>query len=175
MIGPDIFSFEALWRQYRRCGSQTPRCQPAAKLPRLFFYLVQYGFEILLQLRLSEHGDHGGQRGVYSREDACSLPALTALLTGSHPLPPSVRDGGLASPDGAVGAISGIQQKIAAARDADAVLFLAPSANCGAAIGADAGDMLVVPVDTLDEAVDVLEDVRAGDVEGLPSCADDAG
>lgn len=77
------------------------------------------------------------------------------------------------SPDGEVGAISGVQQKIAGAREVGAEVFLAPSANCAAAVGADAGDMLVVPVDTLDEAVDVLADVRAGDVDGLPSCADD--
>lgn len=77
------------------------------------------------------------------------------------------------SPDGTVGAISGVQQKIAGARGEGATLFLAPSANCASVVGADPGDMLVVPVDTLDEAVDVLEQVDAGDVAGLPTCAED--
>lgn len=73
--------------------------------------------------------------------------------------------------DGTVGAISGVQQKIAGARESGAGLFLAPSANCDAAVGVDAGEMLVVPVDTLDEAVEVVDDFAAGDVEDLPTCA----
>lgn len=74
------------------------------------------------------------------------------------------------SPDGTVGPISGVQQKIAAARDADAELFLAPAANCSAIQAAQPGDLLVVPVDTLDTAVDVLTDVVAGDTAALPTC-----
>ncbi len=74
------------------------------------------------------------------------------------------------SPDGSVGPISGVQQKIAAARDADTGLFLAPSANCAAVLGSAPGDMLVVPVDTLDEAVDVVTSVVAGETDGLPTC-----
>ena len=74
------------------------------------------------------------------------------------------------SPDGAVGPISGVQQKIAAARDDDVDLFLAPASNCSAISGSAAGDMLVVPVDTLDEAVDVVSSVASGETEALPSC-----
>jgi PDZ domain-containing protein len=74
------------------------------------------------------------------------------------------------SPDGTVGAISGIQQKIAGARDDGATLFLAPSANCSAVAAAQPGDMVVVPVDTLDEAIDVLTAVGDGDQGSLPSC-----
>lgn len=76
--------------------------------------------------------------------------------------------------DGTVGAISGVQQKIAAARDADAVLFLAPSANCGGVADSSPGDMTVVPVTSLDEAVDVVEQFRDGDVSSLPSCEPEA-
>jgi PDZ domain-containing protein len=78
------------------------------------------------------------------------------------------------SPDGTVGAISGVQQKIAAARDEDAVLFLVPSANCDGVVGSSPGDMTVVPVDTLDEAIEVVEEFRAGDVSSLPACAPEA-
>jgi PDZ domain-containing protein len=75
------------------------------------------------------------------------------------------------STDGTVGAISGVQQKIAAARDSGAGLFLAPLANCDAAIGVDPGEMLVVPVATLEDAVTAVDDFVAGDVDGLPRCA----
>ena len=78
------------------------------------------------------------------------------------------------SPDGTVGAISGVQQKIAAARDSDAVLFLAPSANCDGVSNSSPGDMRVVPVDSLDQAVEVVEEFRAGDTSALPSCEADA-
>lgn len=74
------------------------------------------------------------------------------------------------NPDGTVGPISGIQQKIAGARDEGVGLFLAPSANCDAAEGADAGDMLVVPVDTLDDAIAAVTDFAAGERDALPSC-----
>lgn len=73
------------------------------------------------------------------------------------------------APDGRVGAVSGVQQKVAAARDAGASLFLAPSANCSSVSGANPDEMRVVPVQTLDEAVDVLNAVAAGD-DSLPSC-----
>lgn len=78
------------------------------------------------------------------------------------------------SPDGTVGAISGVQQKIAAAREAEAVLFLAPSANCDGVTNSSPGDMTVVPVDTLDEAVEVVQEFRAGNVASLPSCPAEA-
>jgi PDZ domain-containing protein len=89
------------------------------------------------------------------------------LLGGRH-----VAGTGEISPDGVVGPIGGVQQKIVAARGEGATLFLAPADNCPAAVGAPAGDMQVVPVATLDEAVAVLEAVDAGDAADLPSCAD---
>lgn len=88
------------------------------------------------------------------------------LLGGS-----AVAGTGEISPDGTVGAISGVQQKIAAARDDGAVVFLVPTANCTSALGADAGDMLVIPVDSLDDAVEVLAAVNEDDRDALPSCA----
>ena len=49
---------------------------------------------------------------------------------------------------GVVGAIGGIQQKIAGAREAGAELFLVPEANCPDALGADDGDMRLVRATT---------------------------
>jgi PDZ domain-containing protein len=76
------------------------------------------------------------------------------------------------SSDGTVGPISGVQQKIAAARDGGGELFLVPRANCGAADGANPGDMLLVPVETVDDAVDAIEALRSGDAGTLPTCAE---
>lgn len=59
--------------------------------------------------------------------------------------------------DGGVGAVGGIEQKVVAARRADADLFIAPQPEQRAACP-HAGDMRVVGVQTLDEAVRALGD-----------------
>ncbi len=99
-----------------------------------------------------------------------------SLLEGRH-----VAGTGEISPDGEVGPIGGIQQKIVAARDEGATVFLAPPQNCSAVLGADPGDMAVVPAATLQDAIDVLDRVAAdGDLSGadlveeadLPTCTE---
>jgi Lon-like protease len=57
---------------------------------------------------------------------------------------------------GGIGPIGGIEQKIAAARRADADVFLVPSANLEAALGV-AGDLPLVPVSSLDQALEYLQ------------------
>lgn len=80
--------------------------------------------------------------------------------------------------DGTVGTIGGIQQKIAGARDAGAELFLVPhngpsSSNCEDAAGADNGDMRLVPVGTMAEALDVIKKWVDDPKADLPSCEDE--
>ena len=58
------------------------------------------------------------------------------------------------APDGTVGAIGGIQQKIVGARDDGAELFLVPADNCEDAEGAHNGDMRLVRVDDLRHRAD---------------------
>jgi PDZ domain-containing protein len=89
-----------------------------------------------------------------------------ALLAGMH-----VAGTGNISPDGEVGPIGGIQQKIAAASEDGATLFLAPAGNCDEAAVADPGDMRVVRIETLDDAIAAVETAAAGDTDSLPSCS----
>jgi Lon-like protease len=89
-----------------------------------------------------------------------------ALLDGMH-----VAGTGTISPDGEVGGIGGIQQKIAAASEEGATLFLAPADNCDEAALADPGDMRVVRIETLDDAIAALETAAAGETDSLPSCS----
>ena len=56
-------------------------------------------------------------------------------------------------PAGKVGPIGGIQQKIAAARDAGAELFLVPADNCDGIGGVDPGDMRLARATTMHRAV----------------------
>ena len=72
------------------------------------------------------------------------------------------------SADGTVGAIGGIQQKMAGARQAGATLFLTPAANCADTAGAVPAGMRLVKVRNLAGAVSALHALEAG--RGVPSC-----
>lgn len=62
---------------------------------------------------------------------------------------------GTIDPDGTVGPIGGIQQKVEAAADDGATIFLAPEGNCHE-ITHVPNDMTIYSVDTLDTALEVL-------------------
>jgi PDZ domain-containing protein len=70
---------------------------------------------------------------------------------------------------GNIGPIGGIQQKIAAAADAGADIFLAPAANCAAAAAVVPEDVRLVRVESLASAREALEALRSGEGE-VPSC-----
>jgi Lon-like protease len=76
--------------------------------------------------------------------------------------------------NGAVGPIGGIQQKIVAAADAGAEVFLVPPANCAAALGAGVGEdeIRLVRAETMHEAVESLEAYADDPDADLPSCED---
>jgi Lon-like protease len=94
--------------------------------------------------------------------------------------PGSVTDGfdiagtGTITPAGEVGPIGGIQQKIAAARDAGAELFFVPADNCDGIGGVDPGDMQLVTATTMHSAVEALSDWVDDPNAPLPSCEDTA-
>jgi PDZ domain-containing protein len=69
---------------------------------------------------------------------------------------------------GLVQPIGGIQQKMVAARDAGATVFLAPAGNCADTAGAIPAGLRVVKVATLPQAVSDLEDIQVG--KPVPSC-----
>jgi Lon-like protease len=90
--------------------------------------------------------------------------------------PGSMTDGdviagtGTIAPDGKVGPIGGIQQKVAGARETGAALFLVPAANCREALGATNGDMQLVRASTMHDVVDALETWADDPEADLPSC-----
>lgn len=67
----------------------------------------------------------------------------------------SVAGTGTISPSGAVGAIGGIQEKIAGAEDAGARIFIVPAANCRDLVGLRT-DLELIRASTLNEAIDGL-------------------
>ncbi len=76
---------------------------------------------------------------------------------------------GTIDPDGKVGPIGGIQQKLVGARENDARVFLTPAANCAEARRAIPAGLRLVKVNNLDEAVRSLEGIGQGRTD-QPSC-----
>lgn len=76
---------------------------------------------------------------------------------------------GTMSPDGQVGPIGGIQQKMVAAKDAGAGLFLIPKDNCEQAVGSIPEGLATARVSTLKQALAAVDDWKAG--RALPQCA----
>ncbi len=104
-----------------------------------------------------------------------SLAVYDTLTEGSMTGEQIVAGTGTINPDGTVGPIGGIDQKIAGARDADADLFLVPADNCDDAYDSPQGDMELVRVATMSEAVDALELFAESPDAELPRCEAPAG
>jgi PDZ domain-containing protein len=90
-----------------------------------------------------------------------------SLTGGEH-----IAGTGTIDPDGVVGPIGGIRQKLAGARDAGAVLFLMPADHCAEAAGHIPDGLTVAPVTTLTEAISSVEAFTAG--EPVAQCPVDA-
>lgn len=125
-----------------------------------------YDFPFEVSLRLGD--DIGGPSaglmfalGVYDRLTPGSL------IGGAH-----VAGTGTIDQRGRVGPIGGIQQKIVAAHDAGATIFLVPPDNCQAALGADVkeDDITLVEAPTLTSAVRSLKTYAADRDADLPAC-----
>lgn len=77
---------------------------------------------------------------------------------------------GTMSPDGVVGTIGGIAQKMVGAQADGADWFLAPADNCADLAGRVPDGLRVVKVSTFDDAVASVEKIAAGDTASLPAC-----
>lgn len=101
-----------------------------------------------------------------------SLAVYDTLTPGSLTDGAVIAGTGTAQPDGSVGPIGGIQQKIAAAHDAGAELFFVPKDDCSEALGSPHADELrLVRADTMSSAVDSLEAWTADRDAPLPTCS----
>ncbi|MEU6079461.1 PDZ domain-containing protein [Streptomyces sp. NPDC047108] len=72
--------------------------------------------------------------------------------------------------DGKVGPIGGIQMKTVGARAKGAEYFLTPKDNCATAARDVPSGLTLVKVDTIDDAVKALKQIRAGDTGSLDRC-----
>lgn len=97
-----------------------------------------------------------------------SLGIVDKLTTANLTAGRVIAGTGTITPEGEVGPIGGIRQKLAGARSTGAELFLMPAAHCKEAAGHVPDGLTVTPVKTLTEAVTAIENWTAG--KKVPAC-----
>lgn len=125
-----------------------------------------YDFPMDVQIAV---GDIGGP----SAGMIFSLSVYDELTPGALTGGREIAGTGTIAPDGTVGSIGGIRQKMVGARDAEAEFFLAPVDNCDQVVGYEPDGLQVVAVGTFEEALRATETIAAtGSTDGLPTCED---
>jgi PDZ domain-containing protein len=119
----------------------------------------QFPFTVTIQI---------GQIGGPSAGTMFALGIIDKISTENLTGGKFIAGTGEISANGAVSPIGGIQQKMIAARDAGATVFLAPAANCSDTSGAVPAGLRVVKISTLSGAVSALQNIKAG--KPVPSC-----
>jgi len=125
---------------------------------------LDYDFPFDVRINVGE--DIGGPSAGLMFSLAIYDVLTPGSLTGGQPIAGT----GEIEPDGSVGAIGGIQQKIAASDRDGARLFLVPKDNCDEAVGAAKGDVRLVKVSTMHDAVQSVEAWAKDHDATLPTC-----
>ena len=129
------------------------------------YLLPAYDFPVEVEFELDDVG--GPSAGLMF-----ALGIVDELTPGSVAGDRHVAGTGTITPEGEVGPIGGIRQKLQGASDAGAEIFLAPEGNCAEARGHVPQGMTVVAVRTLDDAVSAAQAAGRGeDLSALPGCS----
>ena len=128
--------------------------------------LLQYKFTFPFDVTISLDKVGGPSAGMMFALGIIDTVTPGDLTGGKH-----IAGTGTITPDGAVGPIGGIAQKMHGARSGGATLFLAPAANCDDVLGHIPDGLQVVRVENLTEARKAVElAASGGDTSGLPVC-----
>ena len=128
--------------------------------------MLKYLFTFPFQVQISLDKVGGPSAGLMFSLGIIDTVTPGDLTGGKH-----VAGTGTISPDGTVGPIGGISQKMRGARSAGATLFLAPAGNCDEVAGHVPDGLQVVRVQNLAEARHAVELAGSGqDSSALPAC-----
>ncbi|TQJ33133.1 YlbL family protein [Arthrobacter sp. SLBN-122] len=129
--------------------------------------MLKYLFSFPFQVQISLDKVGGPSAGLMFSLGIIDTVTPGDLTGGKH-----VAGTGTISPDGAVGPIGGIGQKMRGARSSGATLFLAPAGNCDEVASHVPDGLQVVRVENLSEARHAVEVAGSGqDTSALPACA----
>jgi PDZ domain-containing protein len=152
-----------------RGGSRIPVAITPAKAATGRFILgvmLQYKFTFPFEVKISLDKVGGPSAGMMFALGIIDTVTPGDLTGGKH-----VAGTGTITPDGVVGPIGGISQKMQGARSGGATLFLAPADNCADVTGHIPAGLQVVKVENLGEARKAVELAASGaDTSGLPAC-----
>lgn len=127
---------------------------------------VGSGFEFPIEVE-----NHIGDRvGGSSAGTMFALAIYDQLTPGALTGGQNVAGTGTISPDGQVGPIGGVRQKMAGAAAAGADVFLVPADNCDEASQGDDFGMTLVKVSTLTEAIDAVSTLADDPKAKVTSC-----
>ncbi len=150
-----------------RNGSQLPLTITPGKASNgryLLGVVLQYKFKFPFDVKISLDKVGGPSAGMMFALGIVDTLTPGDLTGGRH-----IAGTGTITPDGVVGAIGGIDQKMVGARSGGATMFLAPAANCDDVVGHIPAGMQVVKVESLAEARHAVEvAATGGDTSGLP-------
>ncbi|MGO4493435.1 S16 family serine protease, partial [Arthrobacter sp. 2YAF22_2] len=153
-----------------RNGSQLPLTITPGKASNgryLLGVVLQYKFKFPFDVKISLDKVGGPSAGMMFALGIVDTLTPGDLTGGRH-----IAGTGTITPDGVVGAIGGIDQKMVGARSGGATMFLAPAANCDDVVGHIPAGMQVVKVESLAEARHAVEvAATGGDTSGLPACS----
>lgn len=128
--------------------------------------MLKYLFTFPFQVQISLDKVGGPSAGLMFSLGIIDTVTPGDLTGGKH-----IAGTGTITPDGSVGPIGGIDQKMQGARSSGATLFLAPAGNCNEVAGHIPGGLQVVKVETLAEARHAVEVAGSGqDTSALPAC-----
>lgn len=143
----------------------TPSKTPAGRF--ILGVMLQYQFKFPFDVKISLEKVGGPSAGLMFALGIVDTVTPGDMTGGKH-----VAGTGTITPDGAVGPIGGISQKMHGARSGGATLFLAPAANCDDVVGHIPDGLQVVRVETLADARKAVELAASGaDTSGLPGCS----
>ncbi|CAI3801312.1 putative protein YlbL [Pseudarthrobacter sp. MM222] len=153
-----------------RAGTRIPVAITPAKAATGRFILgvmLQYKFTFPFEVKISLEKVGGPSAGMMFALGIVDRVTPGDLTGGKH-----IAGTGTITPDGAVGPIGGVAQKMYGARSGGATLFLAPAANCDEVTGHIPAGLQVVKVENLAEARKAVELAASGaDTSGLPACS----
>jgi PDZ domain-containing protein len=129
------------------------RCDPRVKRPLVGINLID-AFPFGVQI---SSGDVGGP----SAGLMFALGLYDLLTPGDLTGGKVIAGTGTIDPDGNVGPIGGIRDKVVAAERAGAQLFLVPADNMDELRGVDTGTMRLVAVSSFEDALDALNGLQA--------------
>jgi len=126
---------------------------------------TKFDFPVKVKLELSDVGGPSG--GMIFALGIYDLLTKGSLTGGAH-----IAGTGTMDPDGTVGPIGGIRQKMYAAQRAGAKYFLAPAGNCNEANGHIPSGLQVFRVDVFEDALKAVTAIgQKADLSKLETCS----